>query len=44
MFIVRIKSYARPEKEFEFTQTLLSMIEPTKKRTGLSQLCRIQQP
>ena len=34
MFIVRIKWYVRPEKEFEFTQTLLSMIEPTKREPG----------
>jgi quinol monooxygenase YgiN len=34
MIIVRIKWRVRPEKEQEFKQTLLSMVEPTKKEPG----------
>lgn len=34
MIIVRIVLNVLPEKHLEFTQTLLSMIEPIKKETG----------
>ena len=34
MILVRITMNVRPEKQLEFTQTLLSMIEPTGKETG----------
>ena len=34
MIIVRITMNVRPEKQLEFTQTLLSMIEPTEKEAG----------
>lgn len=34
MFIVRIKLHVRPEKELEFTQTLLSIIEAVRDEVG----------
>ena len=34
MIIVRITMNVLPEKQLEFTQTLLSMIEPTEKEAG----------
>lgn len=34
MIIVRITMNVLPEKQLEFTQTLLSFIEPTRKETG----------
>jgi quinol monooxygenase YgiN len=34
MIIVRIKLYVRPEKKLEFTQTLLSIVEPARKEAG----------
>jgi quinol monooxygenase YgiN len=34
MIFVRIKLHVRPEKELEFTQTLLSIVEPARKEVG----------